>query len=428
MHFLKSYRVEVMNEKVDIIQRVYGSMRSIKEHSAKKYPERAWLYWPATKWFELVNEGMEKGRPMLWYFFMLCPEIFWAMDITTFSPEYAFGIMAALGITNKYIDLANTKVPDHICAANKFPIGFALSGETVIPEMIVYAAANPCDSALATYSNLIHYYQIPSFFLDIPHLSEGRAYKYVGRQLKKMVTFIEERSKQKLDLDRLREVTEYSNQAQDYFLKLKGLRKNIPSPISSRSFYVTGGAMMGLCGIPEFVVWMKERYESAKMKSEKGEGAIPEEKIRLVWIANCVDFDLSIFEWLENNYGAVMVESLLVSFPSEFIDNTGDVSRIYESLARRIMEWPMARQGRVSADAFIMECISTARDFNADAVIFAGNNGCKFNWVTAQLVKERINEELGIPVLLFELCPWDPRFVSMEVIKEKFDRFFELFF
>lgn len=144
-------------------------------------------------------------------------------------------------------------------------------------------------------------------------------------------------------MDRLGEVIEYSNRAQDYFLKLKDYRKNISSPISGRSFYVTGSAMMGLYGIPESVNWVKDRYESTKLKVEKGEKVLPEERIRCLWIANCIDFDLSILEWLEEKHGAVMVESLLVSFPSEFIDSTGDVSKIFESLAARIMEWPMAK-------------------------------------------------------------------------------------
>jgi hypothetical protein len=94
-----------------------------------------------------------------------------------------------------------------------------------------------------------------------------------------------------LDVDRLGEVIEYSNRAQDYFLKLKDYRKNIPSPISIGSFYITGSAMMGLCGVPEFVNWMKDRYESTKLKVEKGKKVLPEERIRCLWIANCIDFD-----------------------------------------------------------------------------------------------------------------------------------------
>ncbi len=414
--------------KVDVIQRVHETFRSILDHMEQKYPERKWMIEPVARYFELVHEGMVHGRPMLWHFVCLCPELFHAMDVTVFSPEYVCTVIASLqgGMSLKYIDMASEKLPEHMCSLNKFPVGLALSGDTVTPDMIVYSAANPCDAAITVYSNLQHYLNIPTFCLDIPYLSDERAHKYVAKQLRNMVSFVEEQSKRKLDLDRLRETIGYFNQAQDYIIKLNDLRKNIPSPISSRALYVIGGATMGLYGIPEFVDWCRERYELTKEKVGRGEGAVPEEKSRLVWIANNIDFDPSILDWLENEYGAVTVASLLYMHPTEPVDNTGDASKIFEGLAKRTMNYPMARHGRGAVDNYIDECISTARDYKADAVIFACNTGCKYNWATAQLVKDTIYDELGIPTLSFELSPWDPRVVSLESVKAKFAQFFEL--
>jgi benzoyl-CoA reductase/2-hydroxyglutaryl-CoA dehydratase subunit BcrC/BadD/HgdB len=350
------------------------------------------------------------------------------MDVTAFSPEYACGIMASLrgGRNLKYLDIANEKLPQDLCAANRFAVGLVLSRDTVIPDVMVYAAANPCDTVITVYSNLHHYCNIPCFYLDIPYLSDERGCKYVANELKKMVSFIEEQTKQKLDLDRLREVIGYSNQAKEYILKLDNLRKNAPCPTSSRALYITGGAIMGLSGVPEFADWCKDRYDSAREQVQRGKGAIPEEKIRLVWIATGVDFNLSIFDWLENEYGAVTVASLLNMYPTEPIDNTGDESKMFEGLAMRELNYPMARHGRGSADYYISDCINVARDYKADAVIFASNTGCKWNWATAQLVKDTIYDELGIPTLCFELCPMDPRVLSFEGVKAKFEQFFEL--
>lgn len=417
-----------MNDKVDVVQEIYGKLKSIKEHVEKKYPDRKWLYQPATRYFELINEGMAAGKPMLWYFFMMAPELFYSMDVAAFSPEYSCGIMAPMGMSTKYIDIANVKMPEHICGVNKFPVGLALSGDTIMPDMIMYAAANPCDSGVVSYSNLTYYCSIPYFFLDVPYLFNERAYKYVGKQFNEMISFIEQRIQKKMDLDRLRETIGYSNAASEYFVQMKRFRKNKPCPLSSRGLHIIGGAMMGLCGDPLFVEYMKERYDAIKDKAEKGEGAVSNEKIRLLWIANGIDFDLSIFEWLEENFGAVMVESLLDSFPSEPIDNKRGLQEICDGLAIRTMKYPMARHGRGPADDFIDECVSAAKEFQVDGIVYSANSGCKYHWATAQLVKERIYQELEIPTLLFEFVPWDPRAVSMETIKEKFERFFELFF
>ena len=85
-----------------------------------------------------------------------------------------------------------------------------------------------------------------------------------------------------------------------------------------------------------------------------------------------------------------------------------------------------ARHGRGSVDSYIDECVNVGRDYKADALIFAGNTGCKYHWATAQLVKDAIYDELGIPTLVFELNPSDPRVVSLEGVKAKFEQFFEI--
>lgn len=419
-----------MNGNADVIQDIYGKLKSINEHVAKKYPDRKWLYEPAARYFELINErmGMASEKPMVWYFFMMAPELFHSMDVAALSPEYTCGIMAPMGMSTKYIDISNVQMAEHICAVNRFPVGLALSGETMMPDMVVYAAANPCDSGAVSYSNLTHYWGIPYYFLDVPYISDERAYQYVGMQFNEMISFIEQRIQKKLDLDRLRETIGYSNTALEYFVQMKKFRKKKPCPLSSRGLHVIGGAMMGLSGDPFFVDYMRERYEAIKGKAEKGEGAVSGEKIRMLWIANGIDFDLSIFEWLEQKFGAVMVESLLDSYPSESIENKGDLREICYGMAVRTMKYPMARHGRGPVDAFIEECINSARDFDVDAVVYAANTGCKYHWATAQLVKERIYEELEKPTLLFEVVPWDPRVVSIDTIKDKFERFFELFF
>lgn len=414
--------------KLDFIKKVGGTFLSIREHLEQKYPDKRWLIEPAVKYFELVQEGMLSGRPMLWHYLTFCPELFRAMDVTTFSPEYVCATIASLpgGMNFKYLDIANEHFPEHICSLNKFPVGLALSNDIVTPDMIIYAAANPCDATITAYSNLEHYCKIPSYYLDIPYISNDRAHKYIAKQFEGMVSFIERQSKQKLDLDRLREMLDYSNQAYDYIFKLNNLRKNTPSPTSGRALFITGGAAAGLSGLPEFVSWCRRQYEVAREKAEKGKGAIPDEKIRLVWIANGVDFSFDIYDWLERKYGAVTVASLLSEYPIEPIDIDGDESTIFEGLAMRMVNFPMARQGRGPVDVYISECIGTARDYKADAVIFAGNTGCKYNWATAQLVKDMIYDELGIPTLSFELDPWDSRVLSLDSIKAKFEQFFEI--
>ena len=412
----------------EVIKEIYETLRKMREHLERKDPERSeWVY-PAMKYFELAYQNMMLQKPMLWHFFLLPVEIFRSMDVVAFSPEYACGVMSTFrgGPVLKYLDVGSARVSEELCAVNRFPIGLMFSGDTLTPDMIVYAPAHPCDSAKAAYSNLGYYFNIPSFYLDLPLLSDERGKEYVVKQYRKMISFMEEQSKQKLDWDRLREVIGHANQANEYAHQLNELRKNTPSPVPSRLAVICGGAIMGLGGTPEIVEWFRMQCDLAKGRVRNVKGIAREQKVRLLWIANAVNFDLSILDWLEAKYGAVTVASLFHMYPSEPIDNTRDEDTILQGLATRALEYPMGRHGRGPVDLYINECINVARDYKVDAVIFAGNTGCKWNWATAQLVKDTIYDKLKIPTLTFELVPNDPRVVSYDSIKAKFEQFFEL--
>lgn len=411
--------------KVNIIQNQYDRLQGLIKHVGEKYPERKWLYEPAPKYFELLHEDLMQGKPLLWYFFLLSPELFRALDVAPFSPEYTGGILASnLGGINKYIDLAQEKIPDHVCSINKFAVGAALSGDLPLPDMMIYPTGNPCDSQTITYSILAHYFDVPQFALDTPYWNNERSYKYFANELKRMVSFIEEQTKRKLDLDRLREIIEYSNRAYEYMVKIDELRKLVPCPIPSRSTTVTGGAMMGLAGTPELVDWCERYYKMAQEKVQKGEGAIPQERIRIAWIANHVNFDSRLVDWLEEKFGAIGVIDLLELYLNKPIETTSE-EKIFEGLAFKTMSYPMGRHGRGPAETYIKECIDMCRDYKVDAVIFAGNVGCKFNWAIAQLVKDMIYDELEIPTLCFDLDPSDPRVASPENVRAKFEQFFD---
>ncbi|MEW6034031.1 MAG: 2-hydroxyacyl-CoA dehydratase family protein [Chloroflexota bacterium] len=409
-----------------VIESVHQRMQGILGHVKTKYPERAWMYEPPAKYFELLHEDIALGKKVVWYFFLLTPEIFRAMDIATCSPEYVAAIVAAFpdGI-KKYVDVAEEKVPDHICAVNKFTIGAILSGDVPRPDMILHTIGHPCDSSSVTHPMLANYLKVPDFGLDTPYWDTPRSYKYFAEEFARAITFMEEQTGCKMDFDRLKEVAEYSNRAQEYVLKIAELRKKVPCPMGGRASAVTGGAVMGLAGTPFLVDWMARQYEVARARVERGEGAVPNERIRLVWIWVPNYFDLGILDWMEQKYGAVCVMDLLNHYINRPIEGLSSKEKILEGLARKTLDYPMGRHGRGPVEPYLNECINLCREYKADAAVFAGHVGCKYGWATAKIVRDAIHQELGIPTLSFEVDAFDPRVTSLETIKEKLAQFFE---
>ncbi|MFA4911463.1 MAG: 2-hydroxyacyl-CoA dehydratase family protein [Desulfobacteria bacterium] len=410
------------------IENVHNSMQGLLKHVGSKYPERKWMYEPAAKYFELLYEDLVQNKPVAWYFFLLTPELFRAMDIAPFSGEYAGSVISSFpeGII-KYMELAEQHVPDSLCAINKYTLGAALSGDFPYPDMLIHIAAHPCDSASIVYPVLAEYLGVPQFCLDTPYLDDEKSHRYFASQFSKLISFLEEQTNQKLDFDRLRQVVEYSNQAQEYVLKANELRKEVPCPISSRSSATAAGAILGLAGTPFLVDWYKKQYEMALERVQRNEGALPEEKLRVAMIWSSTFFDLGVLEWMEREYGAVVVMDLLNLWINEPIEDTSSLSKIVHGLASKTLKAPMGRHGRGPVDTLLEEVVGICRDYKADVAIFAGHVGCKYGWASAKLLKDAIKEEVGIPTLFFDFDAYDPRVASSETIKAKIEQFFDTY-
>ncbi|MFH1625140.1 MAG: 2-hydroxyacyl-CoA dehydratase family protein [Pseudomonadota bacterium] len=410
------------------IEKIHNSMQGMLSHVERKYPDRKWMYEPAAKYFELIYEDLGKDSPVAWYFFLIAPELFRAMGIATFSGEYLGSVLCSFpgGIT-KYLDLAEQRVPESMCSANKCTLGAALSGDFPSPDMLIHVPAHPCDSASILYPTLAEYLGIPQFCLDTPYRDDERSYRYFAAEFEKLISFLEEQTKQKLDLDRLRQVIAYSNQAQEYVIKVNELKRNVPCPVSSRASAIAAGAIMGLAGTPFLVDWYKNQYETAIERVKRNEGALAEEKIRVAMIWLTTSFDLGILEWMASEYGAIVVTDLLNLWINQPIEDTSSLSKIAYGLASKTLKAPMGRHGRGPVDMLLNEVVNACKDYKADAAIFAGHIGCKYGWASAKLLKDAIQDEVGIPSLFFDFDANDPRVASSETIKAKMEQFFETF-
>jgi benzoyl-CoA reductase/2-hydroxyglutaryl-CoA dehydratase subunit BcrC/BadD/HgdB len=410
------------------IEKIHNNMQGLLRHVGQKYPEQKWMYEPIVKCIELLYEDLVKNKPVAWYFFLLTPELFRAMDIAPFSGEVIGSVMASFpeGVV-KYVNIAEKWVPETLCTINKYTLGAALSGDFPAPDMLIHTTAHPCDSASIVYPVVSDYLQVPQFSLDTPYGDDERSYKYYSRQFSKLVSFLEERTGRKLDFDRLREAVEYSNQAQEYMLKINELRKRVPCPCPSRSSATALSAIMGLAGTPFLVDWYKKQYEMVSERVERKEGVVPDEKIRvaMVWITTF--FDLGVLEWMEREYGAVVVMDLICTWTAQPIEDTSSLSKILDGLAAKTLSAPMGRHGRGPVEPLLEEVVKICKDYKADVAIFAGHIGCKYGWASAKLVKDAIQEEVGIPSLFFDFDAFDPRVASSETIKSKIGEFFETY-
>jgi len=373
-------------------------------------------------YYEKAATAGEEGGRLAWINFGVMSELFWSMDITPMVVDCVTGAISGLGEATRYIDLAEEHIPDYLCANNKILLGAALAEDISLP-IIMVQPSHPCDSNVATYPHIAHHFGFPYFCIDMPYFRSARSVEYTAGELGRLVRRLEEITGRKLDLGRLQEAMRYSNQAHEYILKLNELRQTVPSPYSSLEMIMEYGVLLNLAGRPELVDYLRRKYESAKAKAERGAGWLREEKLRVVWIYGAVTFDMAIFNWLEEEYGAVSVSHMNNNFVIEPVEDISTLDGILRGLARKVELLPMTRECGGPWENYLNAAIDLCRDYKADAAIFAGHIACKANWAIAKLVKDRIRDEVGIPVLNLQLDLFDPRVLSTEAIKTTMDRF-----
>jgi len=412
-------------ESKNVVKEMSDRYGSIRNHIAQKYPEQRWRYEAIANYYQRVYTAKERGEDLAWVNFATIPEVFWAMDVVPISIDGMSGMASSSAEgASEFIDLAEQYLPDYICATNKISMGAVLAGAMPVPDMLVHPSA-PCDAAVIAYPLMAEHFDIPYFCIEVPYFRDERCYQYLTGELRRLISFLEERTGRKLDPDKLRQVMEYSNSAHEYKQKTNELMRAVPCPIRSMDIMLDFNAVTCLAGTPELVDYLKTRYEMAKDLVDKGEGNLARENFRLVWIYAMPVFDWSIYSWLEREYGAVSI-SALNTFDVDPTEDISDTDKILKGLAHKVTAVPMLRECGGPWEYYINRLLDLCRYYGANAAVFGGHIACKHTWAIAKLIKDRLYDELGIPTLTIELDVFDPRVASLETIKTKFEDFFEM--
>jgi benzoyl-CoA reductase/2-hydroxyglutaryl-CoA dehydratase subunit BcrC/BadD/HgdB len=293
-----------------------------------------------------------------------------------------------------------------------------LAGDIPKPDLVVHPL-QPCDSARVIYSNIAEILEVPSFAVDIPMWKNERAFQYIADQYDKLVYFLEENTGRKLEYERLKEVMQHSNRAHEYYHKLNELKKEVPSPLG----YFPRPPISNLAGVAECGDFTEKLYEIGKAKLEKGEGFLPEEKIRLGWFSTTAPFDTKLVNWMQSEFGCNVINTMTGTFPGP-IEDISSTRKIFEGLARQLFEMPMTRECVGLAEDWIEYAIPICEDYKLDAVFLTMNVGCKHAWALGKLLKDEIADRVGIPTLVTETDSVDSRVVSAESIRKTIKDFF----
>jgi benzoyl-CoA reductase/2-hydroxyglutaryl-CoA dehydratase subunit BcrC/BadD/HgdB len=377
-----------------------------------------------------VIDCAENGKPFIAGYFCNAPEIFHAMNLPWYMlMETPFLAASAPFLLDDIQGCEDMGLETDLCTAIRLPIYYVETGQQPIPSAVL-GLLYPCDGAPMLHQVMMHnkaWKDVPLFAADPPYTSDQRAIDYFADELRRMVEFLQKHTGKSLDMKKLKEVCEESNKTYSMWQEYNELRRAVPCPHG----WNIGGAQafaVSQCfvaGDPRCTDWFQQLVKCAELHVQAGEGPLGvTEKIRYLW------FDILpygwVFElmpWMEEELGAVLVMDMFSNFPYTLIDTSSE-DTMFKGLAKRnLLDAPMIRQARGTAENFSNDVRRMVKDYKIDVVIWPGHMGHKDGSAATGIMRETCRE-LDVPFLQIGLDLFDRRYTSPEEVKDRIAKFF----
>ncbi|MBC7248334.1 MAG: 2-hydroxyacyl-CoA dehydratase [Actinobacteria bacterium] len=379
-------------------------------------------------WLDGAHEAKRQGKKVILVPFNFPPEIVhcfegaWPITSEVLS---TLGVTGLEGQGERYWDYAmGLGLPDFACSANMIEVGSCLTESDFAPDAVISDCFASCDINSKTHEFLARYLDIPLIFLEKTVDNSERGVRQYHRYFMTMIEEIEELLGEELDLERMRRVAEYANQASELYWELWDLHKFSPCPVPNAFSVMTYGVRYTMWGTEEAVKVMRSMVETSKERLEKGEYPAPEEVARSLWTYTSYYFDMAgLFNWMEENGITHLGDGLDLVFP-QVIDTTSRES-ILTGLAEITRNMPMTRQmGAPSMSAQWLDDVTwAAKEMNADCCIYCGHHSCKQTWSSVTIVRNELLKRAGIPTLVLQGDSWIRRMTPIETLQELIEEF-----
>ncbi len=374
---------------------------------------------------DLIQKAKE-GLPVIGHHFSFPTEYLYCFDCVPVCIEATSYLMAALlpNGSEPYYDLITSYGhPFHTCTSQKGTMGMTMDGLFKFDAIITPTA--PCDNTFASYPFFKFHENVPLILPDLPYLKAEKSIPYYAEQLRLGLEKLGKIIGQEPDYNKLKKAIEIQNKVHEYQMELFELKKVIPCPVENMLNPMAAAAAIFMAGRPEILTFYEKMLEVAKYRYNNKIYHGNEEKIRSIWPYMIIFFDLALCEWLNREMGMSILFDIFNYNFSDPININSDLDKLFHGMARHGLEAPMVKQSAEFYYPFIEDCVHLARDFSVDCFIFTSHVGCKQFGSVAQLLREALKEEVGIPLLLIDVDVGDRRFASEKVIREKIKLFIQ---
>ena len=396
-------------------------------------------------WYEDLTRAHATGEPAAYVFVMgSLAELLRTFDLHIVFPEINSLQTAVKKVADGYLSEAEDRgfSPD-VCGYVKADYALQLRGgehpRGRIPPPAIAVLTNACNTYIKWAEIWERMYGTRMFTLDVPgsrSASHGagdpggldRDRRYVEHQIRELIDVLEDVTKRRFDIDRLREVLRLTNAMGTSYRRVLELNTGRPAvfdAVLEATMYL--GVANALRGTEAGAYYFADLVEELEARRRAGIGALgdAEERHRLIFVGVPCYPIFSRFHQMFSSWGGAFVSSSYLWFASGGmdLDFEYDLDRPIESLADGVL-----RSVRRATDALIFQdrlLIQAIDAFGADGVVYHPVKSCRT--VSTGLADSRrvILNERDVLALYIESDMMDKRVVSEAQLKNRIDAFFE---
>lgn len=398
-------------------EKVNGQIERMKERN----PDLLWTLEIQKAMWELFRDAKKNGKKVIWFGGPVPVDIIVAFDCV---PVYLDTVPIRLSpnpvLAARFIDAAEKYVPNSMCGIDKVELGMTLLNQFgPEPDAFVYSSV-PCDSSRIAYPNMDNILTAQGkkcFAFDTPFRRDERGIQYQVDQEKRFITWMEELTGTKFNMEKFTEVCIKSNRTFEWQGKCADLRKRKPCPLPGRMLVLNGTSNAMSC-FDAMGDLLEKEYEVGEMLYELGMGPCMEgEKHRVALLQNMLWSSAGTMDWLEREYNTVAVMDAFGFQHGDIFEKPTDLEDCLRVMARMMQNNPMIHGASGPSENFIYLVDKIFSEYEPDVSMFIGHIGCKHTWASAKMVTDMIQEKYGIPSLYLDVDGIDGRYKSLDEIK-----------
>ncbi len=359
-------------------------------------------------------------------------ELFYSMDIHPIFPENWAPLCAAMGTNKDNFAYAERRgYSTDLCGYFRNNIGYALDGikeenqplgGLPEPDFLISFGAG-CIPTMKTFQVLCDHFDVPVFKADLPQVAmediKEHHIQYGVTQIKRLVKFLEGLTGKKLDIDRLSQAVAYTDEACRTWDEIMDTRRSVPAPFSAAEIGIMF-VMVTRHGTKIAVDFLDDVLDEVKGKVARGEGVIPNERVRLFWDNIPLWYNMRLFNYFEKWDAVVVAETYTSAWTMRM-----DPDRPLESIAyKSLISYPLV--SCVSLNKRIELIRKAVSDYKVDGAILHSNMSCKPISMGQMDIQKVLRDELGVPSVMFDGDHMDGGKFSMAQFQTRIDAFMEM--